>query len=230
MLKSLDINPEYVDKRVFESEDGQRFNQEGYHGSPKNFDVFDLNYNLKGEGFNAHGYGIYIAKKKPLAENYRKKLADHTSYQTFKVNDIKYTSKDTAIFKGLSLYKYYGKKTALKVLNEVLNDKQYHIYYGNEEKIIQAISLIKSIKKQSEIKETFGQTYKVEIPENDVLLDENKLLSKQPLKVRQAIVKYMKDNPQLYITADLTENNLSDGLNGREFYNELTKEMMRQKT
>lgn len=162
--------------------------QEGFHGGGKDFDNFDLNYVLTGEGYNVHGWGVYITKYKKLAEDYRKRLSDHNSYHTFTVNGKKYTNKDIAKFKALSLFKQEGKKQALKTMNEILNDEQYWRYYGGDKKFIEdAIDLIKSIDKKSQIKETFGQTYKVEIPENNVLLDEQKYFNEQSKEVQQAL-------------------------------------------
>lgn len=164
--------------------------QKGYHGGGQNFDNFDLGYSLTGEGANAHGWGVYVTASKKTAEQYRKKLADYNSYHTFIVDGTKYTNKDIAKFKALSLFKQFGKKEALKTMNEILNDEQYHKYYGGDKKFIEdAIALIESIDKKSQIKETYGQTYKVEIPDDDVLLDEQKQFGDQPKKVQEALRK-----------------------------------------
>lgn len=46
-----------------------------------------------------------------------------------------------------------------------------------------------------------GSLYKVDIPENDVLLDENKPLNEQPETVRKAIAAYYQSRPDSYIAA-----------------------------
>ena len=94
-------------------------------------------------------------------------------------------------------------------MNEILNDEQYHKYYGDDKKFIEdAIALIESINKKSQIKETYGQTYKVEIPDDDVLLDEQKTFDEQPEKVKEALRK---------IGANLTNEQIENlGYNSKE--------------
>ncbi|MDU2929036.1 DUF6861 domain-containing protein [Negativicoccus succinicivorans] len=46
-----------------------------------------------------------------------------------------------------------------------------------------------------------GSLYKVDIPENEVLLDENKPLNEQPETVRKAIAAYYQSRPDSYIAA-----------------------------
>jgi len=46
-----------------------------YHGSPHDFDRFDLSKIGTGEGAQAYGYGLYFAENPKVAENYRNQLA-----------------------------------------------------------------------------------------------------------------------------------------------------------
>jgi hypothetical protein len=52
----------------------QVFYQLGYHGSPYFFDAFTLAHIGSGEGAKAHGWGLYFALSRAVAEGYRKKL------------------------------------------------------------------------------------------------------------------------------------------------------------
>ena len=52
----------------------QVFYQLGYHGSPYFFDGFTLAHIGSGEGAQAHGWGLYFALSRAVAEGYRKKL------------------------------------------------------------------------------------------------------------------------------------------------------------
>lgn len=47
-----------------------------YHGSPHDFDKFDLSKIGTGEGAQAYGHGLYFAEAEPVARQYRDKLAD----------------------------------------------------------------------------------------------------------------------------------------------------------
>jgi len=46
-----------------------------YHGSPHDFDKFDLNKIGTGEGAQAYGHGLYFAESEGVAESYRSKLS-----------------------------------------------------------------------------------------------------------------------------------------------------------
>lgn len=70
-----------------------------------------------------------------------------------------------------------------------------------------------------------GSFFKVELPENDVLLDEDKLLNEQPEKVREAIAAYYNSRPDDYIAAD--KDHLG-GQTGLRFYREVSRQMQRE--
>ena len=52
-----------------------------YHGSPHDFEQFDISKIGTGEGAQAYGHGLYFAEAEPVARGYRDKLAQGT-YQT----------------------------------------------------------------------------------------------------------------------------------------------------
>ena len=65
-----------------------QYYQSAWHGSPHDFDEFDLGAIGTGEGNQAHGWGLYFAKKKSVSRNYQKKLAKRlgtTDSKLFKV-------------------------------------------------------------------------------------------------------------------------------------------------
>jgi hypothetical protein len=47
-----------------------------YHGSPHQFDKFDLSKIGTGEGHQAYGHGLYFAENEPVAKSYRDALTD----------------------------------------------------------------------------------------------------------------------------------------------------------
>lgn len=64
------------------------FYQSAWHGSPHDFDEFDLGAIGTGEGNQAHGWGLYFAKKKSVSRNYQKVLSKRlgtTNPKLFKV-------------------------------------------------------------------------------------------------------------------------------------------------
>nr|DAQ08889.1 MAG TPA: crystallin beta/gamma motif-containing protein [Caudoviricetes sp.] len=52
-----------------------QYYQAAWHGSPHDFDKFDLGAIGSGEGNQAHGWGLYFAKKKTVSRNYQKVLS-----------------------------------------------------------------------------------------------------------------------------------------------------------
>lgn len=65
-----------------------QYYQAAWHGSPHDFDKFDLGAIGTGEGNQAHGWGLYFAKKKSVSKNYQKVLSKRlgtTSPKLFKV-------------------------------------------------------------------------------------------------------------------------------------------------
>lgn len=51
------------------------FYQSAWHGSPHDFDTFDLGAIGSGEGNQAHGWGLYFAKDKKVSDLYRRELS-----------------------------------------------------------------------------------------------------------------------------------------------------------
>jgi hypothetical protein len=84
------INSQHVNGPVL------RLNEDGtltkgilaYHGSPHDFDKFDLSKIGTGEGAQAYGHGLYFAEEEKIAQHYRDSLAsrreDEFSYRTNK--------------------------------------------------------------------------------------------------------------------------------------------------
>ena len=65
-----------------------QYYQAAWHGSPHDFDKFDLGAIGTGEGNQAHGWGLYFAKKKSVSRNYQKVLSKRlgtTNPKLFKV-------------------------------------------------------------------------------------------------------------------------------------------------
>ena len=94
------------------------------------------------------------------------------------------------------------------------------LYFSKDRKIAQ--------KYQEMLKDkgtTGGSIYEVDIPDNDVLLDWNKPIREQPLKVKEAIIKFMKKHPDDYIVDGLTPENFDDSRTGEQWYKEVGFEL-----
>lgn len=85
MMKN--VNDRYGNPYV-DAQGNPVFYQAAWHGSPHDFDEFDLGAIGTGEGNQAHGWGLYFAKKKSVSKNYQKVLSKRlgtTSPKLFKV-------------------------------------------------------------------------------------------------------------------------------------------------
>lgn len=80
--------PNEKDLSNYRNANSNIFYQSAWHGSPHDFDTFDLGAIGTGEGNQAHGWGLYFAKKKSVSRNYQKVLSKRlgtTNPKLFKV-------------------------------------------------------------------------------------------------------------------------------------------------
>jgi hypothetical protein len=61
--------------RKSQEEEGRKYGQPAYHGSPHVFEKFSLDHIGSGEGAQAFGHGLYFAENRGIAEGYRKTLS-----------------------------------------------------------------------------------------------------------------------------------------------------------
>ena len=185
----------------FKSYNVQAYFQSAYHGTPHRFDEFSTDNIGTGEGAQAHGWGLYFAADKNISEIYRKNLVDGYSA----INTLKYKGKtinnetlETVLYK----LKSDSFEEALRYINNKIDyyGKRYKNakekypnsaeYLKNEKSLLdKAINIKNSLNEIdiNDIKLEQGQLFEVDIPEDDVLLDEQKPFSKQPEKVQKAL-------------------------------------------
>jgi len=184
------------------------FFQSAYHGTPHRFDKFSLDHIGSGEGNQAHGWGLYFAGNKDVSENYRMGLVDKSKSTKYNYGGepIEQTEFKDIDNQYLSYLFTFGKNETVNILKE---DIKYAEEWGEENKNIQRQEILEGnnkylnkLQKQLKLLERLetekltmseGQLYKVDIPENDVLLDEDKKFSEQPEKVQEAIKKLAED-------------------------------------
>lgn len=210
---------------------GTVYFQAAYHGSAKDFDNFDLSYALSGEGAMAHGYGVYTAKNKDVSEEYRKTLAQslkNAKYDGVPLSKTELTKLHYAISEKLYLK---GKDEALKELellrkqSEKNKDKEGFLGRSSREFLENyngQLELLNSVDESKITGVNKGQLFEVDIPEDDVLLDEDLPLNEQPEKVKKAIFNYMKDNTDIYNMSVIKNyNEFPESSDGKWFYKEV---------
>ena len=167
--------------------------QAAYHGSPHVFDTFSLAHVGSGEGAQIHGWGLYFALDEKVAQSYR----DHLSTPSVTINGDRYIRDENEWYldsddndvsyelsspegKALEVLQYanWDKAKALDIMRKFFADRKDSIAFLENNDIEKAKS---------------GSVFEVDIPENDVLLDEQKKLKDQPKDVAASIKKLHDD-------------------------------------
>lgn len=220
--------------------------QSAYHGTPHRFDEFSLDNIGTGEGAQAHGWGLYFAENKDVSENYRKGLTDDVLYpDKILVNKEEYKQQDKPFgfynSKGEKLPEIYsraigfirdygnakmaalGCNAKIKKLNKDLEQAGGAAAEEIKQEI-KSLEKLKYVLENDTIEEISGQLFQVDIPESDVLLDENKSYTEQAQKIKNTLFMINRE----------TKGNLNNELariekqygtkpRGREIYTVLTK-------
>ena len=232
------INPKTVHLyNIKEIKTPKTYFQIAYKGSPSNHKVESTDYIGTGEGYQAHGWGLYYSEDKKVGEGYRKRLThDDFDNPVVPVETI-YDGKeifDADLALALENVANKGKEYAISKLDEeiqtVKSNMQTLAKMGEDKSEVEGRqaqiqdlegykNFIRSMnlsKLKVEERKRAGQLYKVDIPENDVLLDEDKPLNEQPEKVRKIIFDYMKDNQDDFILPK--DYNSLPQMRGHHFY------------
>ena len=206
--------------------------QIAWHGSPHDFDEFDLGAIGSGEGNQAHGWGLYFAKNKEVAQAYKDVLgidsveiiSGDTKYRLN--DDIEwYDDKTKSIIDAESplsmalttLSEEGDKAKAIKNLTDFINSKK-------DNKSDYVVAQIKRAKQAVQIlndgnfdTHQWNTMFEVDIPENEYLLNEQKNIEKQSQVVKNAISQ---------ISNELNSSVLNNSnLSGKEFYKLLSKKL-----
>lgn len=228
-----------IDSEVSEEEVKTYF-QSAYHGTPHKFDNFSLEHIGSGEGAQAHGWGLYFASNKDVSEDYRSKLSgDKVYYNGQEIKKAYYYTHLIEQGKEKELNRYLQDlRIVIDGINKIkttenisMNEaKQKFIEnYESKTKLLAFQKKLLEIAKNidtTKIEIQKGQLFEVDIPDSDVLLDEDKPLNEQPDKVKKAILEYYKSRPNDYIIPE-DINSLSQQ-RGKEFYRDVAFQLERE--
>ena len=191
-----------------------KHNQRAWHGTPYDFDAFNLSGIGSGEGNQAHGWGLYFAQDREVSEAYKQILGDKGS--TVELNGDVWTVNESGDWETTGKIAKYGeaigyaldaleehgtKNAAISSLQKDLKEGRFRgTYIAEAQKAV-------NILQQSEAKgHKGGRLLEAEIPDMNVLLDEQKSFKEQPEKVKSAL-------------SELISNTGEDQLSGRLFKN-----------
>lgn len=183
---------------------GEGHNQVAWHGSPFDFDSFDLGKIGAGEGNQAHGWGLYYAENRKISEAYKdtfgwKGLAiDLDGKRYTQHEDGTFVANNEAVAEGSPLdyalnqliASKGNKDTAVKELRETVKRRTDSANEAVKKQNIDFTQAADLLEKINNVNVTRGgKLYEVNVPENDVLLDEQSPLFKQPLRVLKGLSK-----------------------------------------
>lgn len=206
----------------FSKETQNIYYQSAYAGSRVDYDQPSIEAIGSGEGNQAHGWGLYYALNKDVAEQYRRSFVTGQIAFDDKIVQRKASSIyidgeliDNDSAEGIAIYskwfrtdkeaaEYLGslRKTNVKRLIEAKKNGDKNDVADFERvvaRLVEAAEIIKS-GRITDARDTAGQVHEVDIPENPYLLDEQKPFSKQSAFVKKALRKLFRD-----MGKDLTE-------------------------
>lgn len=222
----------YVDNNGNGNYYTQTYNQSAWHGSPHDFDTFDLGAIGTGEGNQVHGWGLYFAKNREVAQAYKDVLgidsveiiSGDTKYRLN--DDIEwYDNKTKSIIDAenplsmaLTTLSEEGESTkAIKNLTDFINSKKDNKSDYVVAQVKRAERAIQILKDNHFDTHQWNTMFEVDIPENEYLLNEQKNIEKQSPIVKKAISQ---------ISNELNSSALNNSnLSGKEFYRLLSKEL-----
>lgn len=209
-----------------------QYYQTAWHGSPHDFDEFDLGAIGTGEGNQAHGWGLYFAKNREVAQAYKDVLgidsveiiSGDTKYRLN--DDIEwYDNKTKSIVDAgsplsmaLTTLSEEGERTkAIKNLTDFINSKKDNKSDYVVAQIKRAEQAVQILNDSHFETHQWNTMFEVDIPENEHLLNEQKNIEEQSHTVKKAISKISNE-----INSSVLNNSK---LSGKEFYKLLSKEL-----
>lgn len=209
-----------------------QYYQSAWHGSPHDFDEFDLGAIGTGEGNQAHGWGLYFAKNREVAQAYKDVLgidsveiiSGDTKYRLN--DDIEWYDNKTKLTidaenplsMALTTLSEEGESTkAIKNLTDFIKSKKDNKSDYVVAQVKRAEQAIQILKDNHFDTHQWNTMFEVDIPENEYLLNEQENIEKQSPIVKKAVSK---------ISNELNSSVLNNSnLSGKEFYRLLSKEL-----
>lgn len=179
-----------------------QYYQAAWHGSPHDFDEFDLGAIGSGEGNQAHGWGLYFAKDKKIAENYRDILGANsieivTEKTKYKINEDaewydektgNVISDENPLSMALTEIAEVGSNDkAIKSLHKFIDSKKGKNTQFVISQTKRAVEAIKLLKESKFTKQEWKSIFKVEIPNETELLPEQYPISGYSRYVRDSL-------------------------------------------
>ena len=165
--------------------------QTAWHASPHKFDVFSLDFIGTGEGGQAHGWGLYFAKDRETANYYRPTGEVKFGYDS--LDNLRREMERKKDYRKALMIEQFLMDGNLQALERYM--EEYGEEFADDIWTQEDLDWFKS--EIYPMVEAPGRLFKVEIPDNNVLLDEQKTFEEQPEFVQQALLKLGIDKNQV---------------------------------
>jgi hypothetical protein len=153
-----------------------------WHGSPHDFDRFDVGRIGTGEGAQAFGRGLYFAEREGVAKSYRDALAQDGGL----VGGKRYNDLDPKHLAARTIYEEGGVDNARKLFDQRIKELRSDPDQGFVQRMVRARTALQS--DLPAYAPSAGRLYEVKLNvEPEELLDWDKKLADQPESVRDAI-------------------------------------------
>lgn len=194
---------------TFSPESDNIYYQSAYAGSRVDYDAPSLEAIGSGEGNQAHGYGLYYALNRDVAERYRVDFV--TAGKSF----------DEDNYKDVAAYYYKTNnanrdKAILSLEKDIAEDK--NMSPEDRKEFDKILDFLKNATDKELLGES-GQVHEVDIPENPYLLDEQLPFSEQSEFVKDAIRKLNNED---------VNDILDDDTTGEDIYGELANSINKE--
>ena len=191
-----------------------QYNQRAWHGTPYDFDAFNLSGIGSGEGNQVHGWGLYFAQNREVSEGYKdtfgsKGSAVELNGDIWTVSesgdwetDGKTAKYGEAVGYALDALEEHGTKdAAINALQKELKEGKFRGAY-----IAEAQKAVDILQKGEGKGHKGGRLLEVEIPDMDVLLDEQKSFNEQSEKVKNALSELISNTDEGQLSERLLKN------------------------
>ena len=204
--------------------DGNVYAQSAWHGSPHDFDAFDLGGIGTGEGAQTHGYGLYFAQDRKVSEWYKDVLGEvqqniiYAGSKTYSVNPHGYRIEKNS---GETLQDGSSMEVALSAFEDsdanvesaIKETQDYLERMGriqdsdarekNRNIIRDALRILREEAPTWKLEKKKSSLFRVEIPDDDVLLDEQKPFDEQPKLVQEKLEKLLENEDMYGLLSDI---------------------------
>lgn len=191
---------------------GNSLFQLAWHGSPHRFKKFSLRRIGTGEGAQVHGWGLYFAADREVATEYRTRLGGtEYTYKGRRLLDIYNELEEKGEYDKLSVLEDFMTTHDIAQMDFSQFDPAAADWFRNK--------IHPHLKGE-------GRLYEVDVPDTQMLLDEQKALSEQSDYIKEALRKAEDSMPDDEAWANMAEylnDAIQDGENitGKDLYRTL---------